>query len=295
MKRIIFLMLLLPAAAAAVEQPLTELWPTAEGLRFDYDYTYADALNDVTAAGPAYLEFAGTTIVPGGPAWNLVGDHPDLAVRDDLPPPGLVRWLWLARPDLRPALAAQAAAPKDRSGFWAPYFLHTGYFRGTPERLEMWQDTWLHPTWTYVTAPPLVGTSFTHQLVPELADDIFLHGTITETDAVVITPAGVFTGAVVVRYLVDMGVGEFADETGQVLGQTHGEISGHVAFVPEVGPVEMLEEFVPFVWMDCGDQPCPGNLVEHLGEVVTVQTLVLSETPVSNETLGWGEVKAMFR
>lgn len=289
----LFVLLLIPLAAFASEDPLAELWPAAEGLRFDYDYAYSSFMYGESAAGPAFLEFTAPTTVPDGAAWLLEGSTPAPIPRGDVPPPGLMRYLWTSRPDLRARLEGLAPT-RDRE--WSPYFLHTGIFRDAGMRLEMWQPGWNHSTWTYMVAPPVVGMSFTHQLVPELADDIYLHGVITDTNAQADTPAGIFENCVVVTYLIDMGVSEITDESGEVVGTMHGEVAGHVAFAPMVGPVELLEQHTPFVWVDCGDAPChEGIPAWSVGQVGAVHTLMLSQMPVGNENRTWSDVKAMFR
>ncbi|MCB1151264.1 hypothetical protein KDK88_06925 [bacterium] len=287
-------LLLLALPALAVEDPLTELWPTDTGLFFSYEYDYASAMFNRYAFGPAYLEFEGPTTVPGGDAWTLAGATPAIAPISGVPQPGLLRYLWAARPDLRAKIAARPTA--DRDQFWYPYFLHTGSFRNAGDRLEMWQDGWDHSTWTYVAAPVVGGMSFTHQLVPELTDDVFLHGVITDMNAVADTPAGIFTDCVKVSYLIDLGVSVATNEMGEVVATTHGEVAGYVIFAPRVGPVELFEAMTPLVWVDCGDEPCgEETLYWHVGEVGEVQTLLLSEMPVGNDDQTWSELKRMYR
>ena len=139
------------------------------------------------------------------------------------------------------------------------------------------------------------GSTFTHQLIPELADDIFLHGTVVAIDATVVTEHATYSNAVKVEYVIDFGVSTRTDESGNVLATHHSERNGHVHFVPGVGPVELLEESTPFVWADCGSEDCPPEIDDWIGQVTETQTLSLDQGPVSVEAASWGGVKSMYR
>ncbi len=149
--------------------------------------------------------------------------------------------------------------------------------------IDMWQDSWDHPTWRYLENDLTVGATFVMQLIPELADDIFLHGTVTDISATVETMAGVFDDAVKMEYLIDLGESYFTDEEGSLIGTTHSEIFAQIHFVPGVGPVDLLEEFTPYIWMDCGEEGCPPEWLELVGLVAETDELTLTQmpTPVS--------------
>ena len=73
----------------------------------------------------------------------------------------------------------------------------------------------------------------------------------------------------------------------------HGETRGHVQYVPDVGPVALLADYVPYVWIDCeGD--CGREWVELLGVTVTTQNLALTSPPVGTAERSWSEVKALY-
>ncbi len=300
MMRMLTTMLMLGClgGTAALGQPaLDSLWPNADGMTFEYDFSYEDLQFGDAFAGPASLALNGTIMTPGGLAQVLVGQHVSSGLKKAGSPPalpGLLAAVWRIRTDLRPVIEARFSSLKTRSS-WLPLFLHDGYFMKTPDTIEMWQDGWAHSTWTYLRGEPASGMSFTHQLVPELADDIFLHGTVTSTDASVVTANGTYTGAVRVDYLIDMGINAFTNESGDPVGMAHGEIQGHVYYVPDVGPVAMLQEAVPFVWIDCGEEPCPSFMTEWLDTVVETMSLSLARTPVGNADSSWSELKAMYR
>ncbi len=154
---------------------------------------------------------------------------------------------------------------------------------------------WNHPTWTYLTSDLTPGATFVQQLIPEIVDDVFLYGAVGAVGVSVTTLAGTFDDAVRVDYLIDLGVNGSMDEWGNLIGESHGEIRGHVHYVPGVGPVEMLEESLPYVSIDCGTNECPPEWIQWLGQVVETQTLSLSDAPVPTEDVSWSEAKALFR
>lgn len=282
-------------ASGAYAQPtLDSLWPNDDGMYFAYQYHRIDLIEGVDYGGPAYLALEGHHTTPGGEAQVLLGDHSASPAKDGGRKPGLLASIQQARPDLRAAIEQKFAGPNKVNG-WLPFFLHTGYFMKSVPAIQMWQDTWNHPTWTYLTDEIVVGASFTHQLVPELVDDIYLHGTVVALDAMVMTENGIYTNAVKVEYVLDYGVSNLADENGNILATIHAERNGHVHYVPGVGPVELLEEYTPFVWADCGNDDCPPEIGDWIGQVTETQTLSLMQNPVSVEAASWGGVKSMYR
>ncbi len=161
--------------------------------------------------------------------------------------------------------------------------------------IQMWQDPWNHPTWTYLAGEIAPGETFSHQLIPELADDIYLYGTVQAVDATVVTENATYTNAVKVDYFIDYGISSWTDENGNLVGTAHAERWGHVHYVPEVGPVELLEEFMPFVWADCVNEDCPPEISDWIGQVTEIQTLSLLQNPVAEEAASWGSIKSMYR
>jgi len=291
------LMICTSPAFASAQPTMDSLWPNSDGLRFEYLYHRISLMEDVDFTGEAYLGLEGYTTTAGGEAQVLVGEHSqefflEKSPTPELPP--LLASVWRARPDLRKAVETHCGA-KTRNGYWHPTFLHTGYLMKSADKVEMWQDEWSHSTWTYLDGEPVVGSSFTHQLVPELADDIFLHGEVTAVNATVETENGTYHNAVQVTYLVDFGVSTVLDESGVLIATTHSELRGHVHFVPDVGPVEMLQEYLPFIWLECGDDPCPEDLLRWVGQVTETMTLSLQHGPVATEMLNLGSVKALYR
>jgi hypothetical protein len=111
----------------------------------------------------------------------------------------------------------------------------------------------------------------------------------------VTTLAGNFEHAVRMGYIIDYGWADGLDENQNFIGRFRAETRGHVHFVPEVGPVDLLEDFIHFVEIDCGPTACPQEWIDQLG--VSVQTLTLSLTrgPVSVEPMSWASVKRLFQ
>lgn len=205
----------------------------------------------------------------------------------------LLRNIWRARPDLRQAIE-QRYAKSAGTEVRYPMLLHPGYFMKSSTSIQTWQPDWDHPTWTYLRDELYVGATFTHQLVPELADDVFLHGTVEALDATVMTPAGNFDDAVRLRYVIDYGWSEVVEEQGNPIGRFRGETRGHVHYVPDVGPVDLLEDFLPFVEVDCDPNQCPHEWTDLLGVSIATAQMSLTRLPVGVEAATWTAVKRLF-
>lgn len=284
------------ATLARAQVPLAPLWPNDDGMRWEYDMHVVDLMQDIDMALDAFLALEGTTMTPGGEAQNLIAvqqtSFPGLTSSQPVLPP-ILQAVWRGRPDLRAAIEARYGG-KDIVEPWYPSFLHGGYLMKTTADIQMWQDEWSHPTWTYLEAPVTNGHSFVHQLLPEIAEDIFLHGTVADTDAEINTPADTFTGAVRMDYLIDLGISTITDEQGNLIGTMHGEFTGHVHYVPDLGPVELLEEHTPIVWADCPDG-CPPEVADFIGVVTMTVTMGLKSYPVGVQHDSWGAVKSTYR
>jgi len=292
---VITLTALTPVASA--QPSLASLWPNDNGMRWEFDYSYEEAemppYNEgLSFTSSAFLHLDGTHEIPGGLAQVLRGEHGGAPRHaKDAPPalPALWRAIWRARPDLRECIAARNGSAS-QDGAWEPLLLHPGYFVKTEQIIEMWQDEWNHPTWTYLENDITVGASFVHQLLPEFADDIFLYGTVAAIDATVSTIAGVFTDAVRMDYVIDLGWQIATNDQGDPVGRRRSEVAGYVHFGPEVGPLNMLEEFFPFAEIDWG----PVEWQDWLGVPVEIQTLSLTSMPVASRAMTWSGVKQLF-
>jgi hypothetical protein len=298
-KRIVmaeFIISVLVATAASAQPTLDSLWPNSDGLRFTYDYTYQEFLLNESTSGSAWLQFDGYAITPGGQAQIIEGGQPPLPGKAKAPYPGILGQVWRARPDLRMKIAAlYGDAAKDESGFWCSSFLSSGLFLKSADGIRMWNEYWNDTAWVYLEGDILPGASFTVQLLPELAPDFYLHGTVEDVAATIMTGAGTFANAVKVAYRLEYGVGEMRDEDGNPQGKMSSEMRGCVFYVPDVGPVAMLQEFYLFATMDCGDRPCPPEWVPWIDKPLELQTLSLSQVALPTRTRTWGEIKALYR
>ena len=189
---IIFLMLTVTTAVISAQTSLDSLWPNDDGIRFDYDYECTDTRWHMTFGGPAHLALSGSVMTAGGEAQILEGEHPqwpdkEVGAPSNLPP--LLAAIWRGRPDLREAIEMKTSGAT-KSIYWSPLFLHEGYFMKSADKIEMWQQSADHSTWTYIAGDPAYGASFSKPLIPELAEGIVLHGTVTSLAATVETISG---------------------------------------------------------------------------------------------------------
>lgn len=155
-----------------------------------------------------------------------------------------------ARPDLRPAIAARlgldeaalaaALADKALDSMGALFFLGAYAFAAEDDGYYGYGDLNTEHAWTYLEGPLAGGATWTLQLVPDLADDIWLHGYIWSVEDVALG-GRTWHHAVDVLYLVDMGLQMVTDESGNIIGEFQSYMYGHTVFAPEVGPVACIE------------------------------------------------------
>lgn len=283
--------------ATVLAQPtLSSLWPHADGSRWDYEISIVDA-EPLDWTGPGFLQFDGTVETAGGTAQVLVAEHATpTGKRTTGGADVFLASVWRARPDLRAAITARYGDQAAGDAAWYPLLVHGGYFIESAAALHMWQAKWNHATWTYATDNLTVGAQFTQQLIPELADDVYLHGTVEAIDATVATPVETFAGAVRIAYEVDYGWSEDTGEDGTPLGRfIRSRTQGHVHFVPDVGPVEMHEEFILYAEIDCGAEPCPPEWLEGLGTPIARYDMGLTGTTVGVHSRTFTQMKALYR
>ena len=125
--------------------------------------------------------------------------------------------------------------------------------------------------------------------MPDLASDVYLHGTMAAFEDVTV-PAGTYGQCLRVDYLVDYGTSNCTDQNGSVVGTYRAETRGFVDYAPGVGPVKSSEGFVPFaeVTGDCGSSGPVGIAFSQI-------TRTLAATPVPVVATTWGRIKTIYR
>jgi hypothetical protein len=158
-------------------------------------------------------------------------------------PAAFLAQLYRARPDLRPLLRARLSSVSqlaDTTHTYASNLLHGYAWEKTARWIGTYGDVDTLLAWKFLTSALAPGSEFTHPLVPSLATDVWLHGRILDRQRVR-TPAGTFENAVVCAYLIDFGMAELTDESGNFMGYTRMFNYGSVAYVNTVGPVACYE------------------------------------------------------
>src|SRR5262245_22766849 len=282
------------AAAPGMAQPPTmaELWPNEDGRSWIYSQHYQDLQTPEDVQNHTRIFFDGTIAIPT--ATDLlpqylrqvaIGASPGITSGAVLADP-LLRQLWVARPDLRTTIrnaVANGSCPVTR----APdtYSLLLGGelpYRKTADEIAAWRcgviDT---RAWLWLVSDLTIGHEFTLQLVPDIANDVFLHGTIAAIEPVTVG-AGTFADCVRVDYVVDYGLSECVDTGGTPTGTSRSETRGHVHYAPGIGPVESSEDFIPFAELTgtCGP--------EGVGEVSVSVTRKVDNVPQPPRRSGWG-------
>jgi hypothetical protein len=288
-------------SSAAAQPALDQLWPHGDGLSWTYSGSTSDVNMPPTSFNGRLIFDGAATFSPGVTVQNLVGqlDGLPLASLSRVPrglSPLLVR-LWMLRPELREKIAARQTNKAGSAILWPAILLapaeiaNTVGHRETVDRIGVWRDPISDWSWWFLTAELTSGAGFTLQLVPDLASDVFLHGTVRGNTETVSTGAGTFSNAVVVDYRVEFGTLSVADENGTLIGTEVVETTGWVAFVPNVGPVASSED-TTVLSVDC-PTGCPVE-ESRVGTVVAHTDLTLSNTPVAVENDNWGALKGRW-
>ncbi len=293
------LLSLLAASPAAAQAPtLGELWPNDDGHAWDYAQhheTYDPAPQSFD--GEVRLWLDGTTVAPGDIAAQYLRQTSLVGVTASFAPSSLpaiadplLRNLYVARPDLRAAVERLANenpcplnAPSPRYSL-----LLTGElaYLKTSGEIAAWRcDLASTRSWQWLVSDLSVGSGFTIQLLPDLASDVVLHGTVGAIEPTTV-PAGTFSDCVRVDYVVDYGASACTDASGNVTGTARYETQGWVRYAPGVGPVESSEAFVlAEVTGTCG--------VAAGTYSATRQQLLSAAVPAAPTT--WGRLKVVYR
>ncbi len=198
--------------------------------------------------------------------------------------------LWSVRPELREKMLVGRA----RQVAFQPSLLlrvpecssDAGLLVDDGAAMGLWDSTgdW---AWWWITADLTPGSTFRLQLIPGLADDVFVNGEVRTIDGAVMTPAGSFTNVVIVDYVVELGESSLVNEVGEVIGTVSFETGGWVAFAPGVGPVASEEAFA-LAEIDCPE--CPPEIFETVTTTMDLRDM----TPVRTEPRSFASLKAQF-
>jgi hypothetical protein len=279
------------------------LWPNDDGRSWTYEQTYSDAITGQVIQNTVRLLLDGRDVVPGGIAvQNLRLDGPGGATKqlgqtDGMPAElsPFLATLWRSRPDLRVALDRHnertVGQEQLTDGFHQLLIGEAAYSKTEHEISAYRRDVEATRSWLWLVSDLTIGNTFALQLVPDLADDVWLYGTITMWEAVTV-PAGVFPECLRVDYRIDYGEAVCLDEYGQGLGGYRSETRGWIDYAPDVGPVSHYEEWIPFADFLWGNCPWQG----YLGVAFTFGSLRLSsEQPTAVGQTSWGQIKGQFR
>ena len=163
---------------------------------------------------------------------------------DDVSDP-LLTLVARARPDLRPTIAARfGLGEKEFEQVVASPLLLGGYcFSAEEEGYYGYGDIDQNHSWVYLEGDVAVGTEFSLQLVPALADDVWLYGKVWSLGD--LTVSGIdYENVLEIMYVIDMGETQVTDEGGTTIGTSHPYMYGNSFFVPELGPVAGVERRV---------------------------------------------------
>jgi hypothetical protein len=224
----------------------------------------------VETSGGYRLKFNGTkTTLSGATGQNLEASVFDLGAgsarlgvdaANVAATPGFIRALVRARPDLREKI--QRRWPEAARGPLAsgvppevsmPLFLFGSAFEKTREYIGSYGDLNLDLSWKYLEANLQPGSEFSMQLIPDLADNVFLHVRVLR-EVTAVTALGNIPRSIEVLYMVDYGVSEATDQFGNPIGYSGAFGYGAITYAPRVGPVASYER--PFV--DVGEPLHPG-------------------------------------
>jgi len=200
----------------------------------DFTYRLAFAGNITTESGATGQHLTSTVFLPAPGKAGAV----EARTGDGDP---LLQLVARARPDLREAIRDRyGLADKDLLGSPRPLFLGGYAFAYEDSGYYSYGDLDLLHSWTYLQDGVEPGTAFSQQLIPAIANDVWLYGRVWSVGDVTVG-GRTFPGAVECMYVVDLGEQMVTDETGASLGTFHGWMSGTIVYAPEVGPVAARE------------------------------------------------------
>lgn len=134
-----------------------------------------------------------------------------------------------------------------------PLILHGYAWEKTEQWIGTYGDLDQLLAWKYLESNLNVSHEFTHQLIPSLASDVFLHCRILRNLSVE-TGVGTFEKAIECLYVIDYGIFEAWDAYNQLLGYGRFFDYGSIIYAPTIGPVFSYERSL----CEPGDPPTLG-------------------------------------
>lgn len=202
----------------------------------------------LSLSGPYVMQFDGAIVTGAG----VTAQHLRESLRIQAPAgPRLSGNAWSgrflssladARPELRGRIMALEVGPSASSILHLPWFLHGGAWEKTREHIGTYGDLEQRLAWVFLEADVSPGSRFEYQLVPSLADDVYLHAWVVPQNLQ--WKLKDFAKDIQVVYVLDYGIGQVTDESGNVLGYTRHVAYGTVVYAPGIGPVLCAERFV---------------------------------------------------
>jgi len=295
------LLVLVGEPASAPPLTMDMLWPNDDGRSWSYDQHYElydldfDLLEIVDNVIRLVLD--GSTVAPDGInaqylRQQLVSGPARATKLAGVPADPFLRQLWIARPDLRDRIQlAQLDAPCPENapaGSYAVLLSGEFAFVKAVDEVAAWRCNLPNTrSWQWLVSNLTIGNTFTLQLVPDLASDVYLHGTIAANESATV-PAGTFSNCVRVDYVIDYGTSACTDSAGNPVGTFRSETRGSIHFAPNVGPVRSHEEFTPYTQVTGACTPPEG-----VGQGFTA--LQLNSPPVPVRRTSWARVKQSYR
>jgi len=292
----------LALASSAFAQPLTmdALWPNEDGRSWRYDQHYESFdINQLVVDNQIRIFLDGTTVAPNGIQaqylrQEVISGPVAATALVALVPDAFMRSVYEARPDLQQKilnLVADSPCPGNAPvGSYSVLLNGEFAYRKTAQEIAAWRcnaaDT---RSWLWLVSDLTIGSTFTLQLLPDIATDIFLHGKMAAIESANV-PAGTFDGCMLVEYVIDYGTSECTDESGAIIGTSRSETHGYIHYAPLVGPVESFEEFIRFAEAT-GTCAAPGDI----GRVFARTTVRLNSPTVPVTRTTWGQLKASYR
>jgi len=274
--------LLIAFAAPAVAQPsLSSLWPIDAESSWEFDVRVEGPFDEVRSGILRQTVAGQVGSPPSGSAWCFDTAWKELPVSLAKAPEDL------SPLEQHPLLAQGVVGALSMLLFSPPCGVSAGVLAEDESALGIWNAATQSWEWLWIEANSSPGSSFHLPIRTQLVDDAYVDGDVRTIEGAVTVPAGSYTNAVIVDYVVAVGESQISNQDGEVLGTVAFEVVGWVAFVPGVGPVASEENFAP-AQIDC--PACPPAVFE----TITTSMELRSSSEVRVERRSFASVKARF-